>query len=68
MYGPGAEKKRLAVEAAIKELHEDKQWFKNAYENLPNRWRAVVEAKGYVPSTVKGVPWGSRVWAKKRTK
>ena len=61
-YGPGAALKKLAVEKAIQELDEDKEWFQEAYKFLPNRWKVVVEAKGYVPSTVKGVAWGSRIW------
>ena len=61
-YGPGAKAKKFAVEAAIHELDDDKEWFEQAYKFLPNRWQAVVEANGYVPSTVKGVAWGSRIW------
>ena len=63
-YGPGAELKQRAVEHAIHELDNDKAWFRQAYKFLPARWESVVEAKGYVPSNVKDVPWGSRIWAK----
>ena len=63
-YGPGAALKQAAVEVAIQELDNDKKWFEQAYKFLPSRWESVVQAKGYVPSSVKDVPWGSRIWAK----
>ena len=64
-WGPGAALKRKALEAAIIEFDQDKQWFKEAYKFLPDRWRAVVQADGYVPSSIKGVLWGSKIWRKK---
>lgn len=67
-WGPGADLKRKALEAAIKEFDSDKNWFKEAYKFLPDRWQAVVDAGGYVPSSVKDVPWGSKVWRKKYKK
>lgn len=63
-YGPGAALKKIAVEAAIKEFDNEKSWFVEAYKFLPYRWQAVVDAEGFVPSNVKGVAWGSRIWRK----
>ena len=40
----------------IIEFDNDKKWFKEAYKFLPDRWQAVVDADGYVPSSVKDVP------------
>ena len=64
-WGPGADLKRKALEAAIIEFDKDKNWFKEAYKFRPDRWQAVVDANGYVPSSVKDVPWGSKIWRKK---
>ena len=67
-WGPGADLKRKALEAAIIEFDKDKNWFEEAYKFLPDRWQAVVDADGYVPSSVKDVPWGSKIWRKKYKK